>query len=86
MTAPVALQLYTLRNAAQEDFEGTVCKVADIGYVGVELAGFPGTTVEAARKLFDELELEVCSAHLPSRSAGASPSLSKRPKHSASLA
>ena len=47
MTAPVALQLYTLRLAAQEDFEGIVRKVAEIGYVGVETAGFPGTTVEA---------------------------------------
>ncbi len=65
MPAPIALQLYTLREAAAADYEGTVRKVADIGYVGVEPAGFPGTTIEAGKKLFDDLGLEVCSAHLP---------------------
>ena len=52
MPAPIALQLYTLREAAAADYEGTVRKVADIGYAGVEPAGFPGTTVEAGKKLF----------------------------------
>ncbi len=65
MLAPIALQLYTLREAAAADYEATVRKVAEIGYVGVEPAGFPGTTVEAGKKLFDELGLQVCSAHLP---------------------
>jgi sugar phosphate isomerase/epimerase len=65
MPAPIALQLYTLREAAAADYEATVRKVAEIGYVGVEPAGFPGTTVEAGKKLFDELGLQVCSAHLP---------------------
>ena len=65
MPAPVALQLYTLREAAAQDYEGTVRKVADIGYAGVEPAGFPGTTPEAAARLFSDLGLEVCSAHLP---------------------
>ena len=65
MTAPIALQLYTLREAAARDYEGTVRKVAEIGYLGVEPAGFPGTTPEAAKRLFDDLGLEVCSAHLP---------------------
>lgn len=65
MPAPVALQMYTLREAAAQDYEGTVRKVADIGYAGVEPAGFPGTTPEAAARLFSDLGLEVCSAHLP---------------------
>lgn len=65
MAAPIALQLYTLREAAAVDYEATVRKVAEIGYVGVEPAGFPGTTVEAAKRLFNELGLQVCSAHLP---------------------
>ena len=65
MPAPIALQLYTLREAAEKDFEAVVRKVADIGYIGVEPAGFPGTTPEGAATLFKELGLEVCSAHLP---------------------
>ena len=65
MPAPIALQLYTLREAAARDFEAAVRAVAGIGYLGVEPAGFPGTTPEAAKRLFDDLGLEVCSAHLP---------------------
>lgn len=65
MPAPIALQLYTLREAAARDYEGTVRKVADIGYAGVEPAGFPGTSPEGAAKLFKNLGLDVCSAHLP---------------------
>ena len=65
MTAPIALQLYTLRDVMAEDFEGTVRKVADMGYLGVEPAGFPGTTPEAAARLFVDLDLQVTSAHLP---------------------
>ena len=65
MPAPIALQLYTVREAIARDYEGVVRKVADIGYVGVEPAGFPGTTPEAAGKLFRELGLAAPSAHLP---------------------
>jgi sugar phosphate isomerase/epimerase len=65
MAAPLGLQLYTLREAAAQDYEGVVRKVAEIGYKGVEPAGFPGTTAEAAKKLYDDLGLEVTSAHLP---------------------
>ena len=65
MAAPIALQLYTLREAAAQDgFETIIRKVADMGYVGVEPAGFPGTTPEAAGKLFKELGLVVPSAHV----------------------
>ncbi|MBN1580179.1 MAG: sugar phosphate isomerase/epimerase [Anaerolineae bacterium] len=65
MTAPIALQLYTLREAmAEQGFEKMVRLVADMGYVGVEPAGFPGTTPEAAGKLFQELGLAVPSAHV----------------------
>ena len=65
MPVPIGLQLYTLREAMADDFEGVARKVAEIGYVGVEPAGFPGTTPEAAAGLFRELGLEVPSAHLP---------------------
>jgi sugar phosphate isomerase/epimerase len=63
MLPPVALQLYSVREAAQESFEAAVRRVAAMGYVGVEPAGFPGTTPEAAGALFRELGLHVCSAH-----------------------
>lgn len=65
MIAPIGLQLYSVREAAQVDFKSTIQKVAEIGYVGVEVAGFPGITVENAVRLFQELNLTIISAHLP---------------------
>ena len=66
MTAPMALQLYTVREAMADDFVGVVKRVADIGYVGVEPAlGTLGTTVKEAARLFKELGLEVPSIHTP---------------------
>ncbi len=64
MTRQIALQLYTLRTLTPNDFEGTIRKVAASGYDGVETAGFAGTTPEKAGKLFHELRLTVCSAHI----------------------
>jgi sugar phosphate isomerase/epimerase len=63
MTAPIALQLYTLRDSLARDFEGVVRKVAELGYEGVETAGFNGTTPQSAANLFHDLGLQVCSAH-----------------------
>jgi hypothetical protein len=63
MSAPIALQLYTVRDALAHDFVSVVKKVANIGYAGVETAAFPGTTPREARKLFDDLGLTVSSAH-----------------------
>ncbi|MEE8390673.1 MAG: sugar phosphate isomerase/epimerase [Anaerolineae bacterium] len=66
MTVPIALQLYSVREAMAQDFVGVVKKVADIGYVGVEPAlGTLGTTPAKAAKLFQELGFEVPSAHVP---------------------
>jgi len=63
MPAPIALQLYTVREALARNFNEVVTRVAEIGYVGVEPAGFPGTTPEEASNLFADLGLEVCSIH-----------------------
>lgn len=65
MTAPIGIQLYTVRDSMNEDFNATVTKIAEMGYAGVETAGFPGTTPEDAAKLFADLGLQVSSAHSP---------------------
>ncbi len=64
MPTPIALQLYSLREAAAQDYESVVRRVAAMGYEGVEPAGFPNTTPQAAGKLFKELGLAVPSAHI----------------------
>ena len=64
MTQPVALQLYSVRNLLAKDFAGTVRKVADIGYAGVEaLTWFPGVTVADAARELKGLGLEVAAVH-----------------------
>ncbi len=64
MSVPIALQLYTVREAiAQSNYIDIVRKVAALGYVGVETAGFPGISPQDAGKLFKELGLQVCSIH-----------------------
>ena len=63
MTIPIALQLYTVRDLLAQDYEGTIRKVADMGYVGVETANMFGGSPASAAKLFGELGLTVSSAH-----------------------
>jgi sugar phosphate isomerase/epimerase len=65
MAPKIALQLYTLRDLTKIDYEGIVRKVAEMGYDGVETAGFDGTSLAAAAKLFKELGLAVAGAHSP---------------------
>ena len=61
---PVALQLYTVRDVAAEDFVGTVRQVADMGYAGVELAGETGGMSPAELKSFlDDLGLKRAGSH-----------------------
>ncbi len=59
----ISVQLYSVRDLAAADFEGTIRKIAASGFDGVETAGFPGTTPAAAAKLFKEVGLRVFSSH-----------------------
>src|SRR4029078_278222 len=45
----VGLQLYTVRVALEKDFDGTLAKVAAIGYKEVEFAGYFGHTPQQVR-------------------------------------
>jgi sugar phosphate isomerase/epimerase len=65
MPAPLALQLYTVRNELRRDFEGTVRRVAELGYAGVEPFHGMGVTPEQAGDIFRQLGLAVPAAHLP---------------------
>ncbi len=58
------IQLYSLREAAEQDFTGMLERVAQIGYAGVEFAGYGGLSGgEMAAKL-KELGLEAPSSHI----------------------
>jgi sugar phosphate isomerase/epimerase len=65
MTLPIALELYSVRDALANDFEGVVRKVAKMGYAGVETAGVYGKSPKDAAALFQSLGLKVAAAHVP---------------------
>ncbi|MGL4343882.1 MAG: sugar phosphate isomerase/epimerase family protein [Cellulosilyticaceae bacterium] len=61
----VALQLYTLREECSKDFLGTLKKVAELGYEGVEFAGFFGVPALELKQCLEQLGLEVVASHMP---------------------
>lgn len=60
---PVALQLYSVREECQRDLPGTLRAVAEMGYEGVEFAGYYGRTAQELRTLLDGLGLKAISTH-----------------------
>lgn len=65
MSFPVALQLYSVRDAMAEDFEGTIKAVKEMGYDGVEFAGLFGKAPADIKALLEEVGLNPISAHVP---------------------
>lgn len=65
MASPtIALQLYTVRDLTKDDMAGTLRAVAQMGYQGIELAGYGDLTVPAIADLTRELGLKVVGSHL----------------------
>ena len=63
MLPQITVQLYSVREEAAADYERTIRAIADMGFTNVEPAGFPGTTIEKAAKLFQELNIKAPSWH-----------------------
>jgi sugar phosphate isomerase/epimerase len=61
----VGLQLYTVRDALARDFEGTLARVAAIGYRDVEFAGYAGRRPEAVSAALERHGLKAPAAHIP---------------------
>jgi sugar phosphate isomerase/epimerase len=62
---PIAVQMFTLREESTQDFAGTLKKVAELGFDGVEFAGYGGLTAKEVRVLLDEFGLRAASSHVP---------------------
>lgn len=60
----LGIQLYTLRDAMRDDFEGTLRRVASIGYGEVEFAGYFGREPAAVRAALDAAGLRAPAAHI----------------------
>ncbi len=60
----IGVQLYTVRDEMKADFEGTIAKVAQIGYKEVEFAGYFGRTGQQVRDVLDKNGLSAPSTHV----------------------
>jgi sugar phosphate isomerase/epimerase len=60
----IALELYTVRDETGRDFSGTLRRVAQIGYAGVEFAGYGGLTSKEMSALLAETGLRAVATHL----------------------
>ena len=60
---PIALELYSVREDLAKDLRGTLKRVAEMGYDGVEFAGHPQHSAEELRSVLDDVGLVCCSWH-----------------------
>jgi sugar phosphate isomerase/epimerase len=60
----VGVQLYTVRDTMKTDFEGTIAKVAAVGYKEVEFAGYFGHSAKDVRAILDKNGLASPSVHV----------------------
>ena len=65
MLRSLAVQLYSLREKAENDFVGILKKLADIGYQAVEPAGFWNLRPSEFKRVIDGLGLKMYSSHSP---------------------
>ncbi|MBI5832936.1 MAG: sugar phosphate isomerase/epimerase [Armatimonadetes bacterium] len=65
-TPQISLQLYSVRDDCGKDFDGTLDKVAKMGFAGVEFAGYHsyGGKPTELRKRLDDLGLKAAGTHI----------------------
>ncbi|MEP7270853.1 MAG: sugar phosphate isomerase/epimerase [Acidobacteriota bacterium] len=61
----IGLQLYTVRTELKKDFDGTIAKVASIGYSEVEFAGYYERPAAEIKRLLDRYKLKSPATHIP---------------------
>ena len=68
--SPIGLQLYTVRDLMQRDFEGTIAAVAHVGYREVEFAGYFNHTPQQVREILRRHRLRAPSFHIEAGALG----------------
>lgn len=63
MKKQIALQLYSLRTEFEEDYKNTLERVSDLGFDGVEFAGFYGIDANEMKETLDEYNLKAAGSH-----------------------
>ena len=61
---PIAIQLYSVRDDMEKDFAGTIRKMKELGYDGVEFAGLFGKTAKEVKAICEEVGIVPLSAHV----------------------
>jgi sugar phosphate isomerase/epimerase len=64
MSADLAVQLYSLREECEADLAGVLGRLGEIGYTGVEFAGFHGHAPADVAAMLDAHGLKAASAHV----------------------
>lgn len=59
----VGVQLYSVRKLCEADLAGTLKAIKQMGYAGVEFAGYYGKTAEELKKLLGDTGLVACGTH-----------------------
>ena len=71
-------QLYTIRVALGQDFEGSLCRIAQIGYREVEFAGLYGRDPSDVRALLGRYRLDAVATHVDWRHLRDNPEMAIR--------
>jgi sugar phosphate isomerase/epimerase len=61
----IGVQLYTVRGAMEENVEGTLERVAEVGYTEVEFAGYFDRSPQQIRSVLEENGLAAPATHVP---------------------
>ncbi len=59
----VGVQLYSVRKLCEKDLVGTLKAIKEMGYAGVEFAGYYGTSAQELKKMLDDNGLVACGTH-----------------------
>jgi len=60
---PIAVQVYSVRKAAEKDLAAVLEGIAKLGFNGVEFAGYYGKDAKDIRKMLDDNGLKCCGTH-----------------------
>lgn len=63
-TVPLGVQLYSVRHELERDFDGTLARLAEMGFEGVEFADYYGRSAEELRASLDAHGLRCCGTHI----------------------
>ncbi|MEW6249040.1 MAG: sugar phosphate isomerase/epimerase [Planctomycetota bacterium] len=61
---PIGLQLYSVREDCAKDLPAVITVVAEMGYQGVEFAGYHGRSAAELRRMLDDQGLKCCGTHI----------------------